>query len=104
MRQPLPGTGATARLVGKALLVAVVLVMTLLLGQLVMGPGAGPGAAGAPDAGDAADPGRDAERAHAGRVSGGRGGRRTHRRRATTRRLRCYTLKRMWSTSPSRTT
>jgi|GEM_PF-1495580 len=40
MRQPLlPGTGATARLVGKALLVAVVLVMTLLLGQLVMGPG-----------------------------------------------------------------
>jgi hypothetical protein len=38
MRQPLPGTGATARLVGKALLVAVVLVMTLLLGQLVMQP------------------------------------------------------------------
>ena len=39
MRQPLPGTGATARLVGKALLVAVVLVMPLLLGQLVWGPG-----------------------------------------------------------------
>jgi hypothetical protein len=39
MRQPLiPGTGATARLVGKALLVTVVLVMTLLLGQLVMQP------------------------------------------------------------------
>jgi hypothetical protein len=39
MRQPLPGTGATGRLVARALLIAVVLVMTLLFGQLVMGPG-----------------------------------------------------------------
>ena len=39
MRQPLPGTEATGRLVARALLVAVVLVMTLLFGQLVMGPG-----------------------------------------------------------------
>jgi hypothetical protein len=100
MRQPLPGVAATARLVGKALLVAVVLVMTLLLGQLVMQPAPVP----APPQGPVTPPipGRDAERAHAGRVSGGRGGRPTHRRRATTRRPR-YTLKRMWSTSPSRT-
>ena len=42
MRQPLPGEGATVRLVAKALLVTVVLVMTLLLGQLVMQPAPGP--------------------------------------------------------------
>jgi hypothetical protein len=38
MHQPLPGVGTTARLVAKSLLVAVVLVMTLLLGQLVTRP------------------------------------------------------------------
>jgi hypothetical protein len=38
MWQPLPGVGATTRLVGKALLVTAVLVMTLLLGQLIMQP------------------------------------------------------------------
>ena len=38
MHQPLPGVGAAARLVAKSLLVAVVLVMTLLLGQLVTRP------------------------------------------------------------------
>ena len=38
MHQPLPGVGAATRLVAKSLLVAVVLVMTLLLGQLVTRP------------------------------------------------------------------
>jgi hypothetical protein len=38
MHQPLPGVGTAARLVAKSLLVAVVLVMTLLLGQLVTRP------------------------------------------------------------------
>lgn len=38
MHQPLPGVGAAGRLVAKSLLVAVVLVMTLLLGQLVTRP------------------------------------------------------------------
>jgi hypothetical protein len=42
MRQPLPGLRATARLVGKSLLVGVVLVMTLLLGQLVTRPAPDP--------------------------------------------------------------
>jgi hypothetical protein len=38
MHQPLPGVGAAARLVAKSLLVAVVLIMTLLLGQLATRP------------------------------------------------------------------
>jgi hypothetical protein len=38
MHQPLPGVGAAARLVAKGVLVAVVLVLTLLLGQLVTRP------------------------------------------------------------------
>ena len=42
MHQPLPGVGAAARLVAKGVLVAVVLVLTLLLGQRVTRPAPGP--------------------------------------------------------------
>jgi hypothetical protein len=42
MPQPLPGVGAAARLAARGLLIAVVLVMTLLLGQLATRPAPDP--------------------------------------------------------------
>jgi hypothetical protein len=42
MSQPLPGVGAAARLAARGLLIAVVLVMTLLLGQLATRPAPDP--------------------------------------------------------------
>jgi hypothetical protein len=85
-QQPLPGMRATARLVAMTLLATVVLIMTLLLGQLVARPD--PPAPPAPQ-GPVTPPlrlGPSAGEARETGVSGGRAACRTHPGPATTRR------------------